>query len=77
MIRSDVGVTACFMLVAETVFGREPSPRGFATFFGSLLADCGVLSFFAISRPLKPGKIEYYTYPIKTQFNFHVHLGPN
>ena len=77
MIRSDVGVTAFFALVAETAFGREPSRRVLATFLGWVLADRCVFSFFVISRPLKPRKIEYDTYLIKTQLNFHVHLGPS
>ena len=53
MIRSDAGVTACFALVAGTVYGRDPSRRVFTTFLECVLADRGVHTFFVITCPLR------------------------
>lgn len=53
MIRSDVGVTACFTLVAVTVNGCDPSRRVFTTLLNCVFADSGVFTLFVITCPLK------------------------
>ena len=58
MIRSEVGVTSCTTLAAETVCACEPPGLAFTPLLECLLTDRGVFWFFAIQSPFRPSYID-------------------